>query len=148
MTLGVENIAPTKFPPTEAIIPNIRITTPVDPSNTSALSRSGPSLPSGSGVNVRSASTIVGSVAYHYSKNISIQFYIVPPIAYEVDAAGSLDGVGIGLNYTTFLSESPTPLLNGAFGGETDIKSDDSFGVALQAGLGTLDPVNSSSLTQ
>ncbi|MFT7525239.1 MAG: outer membrane protein [Arenicella sp.] len=127
---------------------------------------SGPGLPPGNGVNVRSASTIVGSVAYHFSKNISLQFYVAPPIAYDVDAAGSLDGVGkiaevdvllptlfvnytfdpilakvkpyigIGLNYTTFLSESPTPVLNGAFGGETDIKADDSFGVALQAGLG------------
>jgi outer membrane protein len=127
---------------------------------------SGPGLPPGNGVNVRSASTIVGSAAYHYSKNISLQFYVAPPIAYDVDAAGSLDGfgkiaevnvllptlfvnytfdpildkvkpyLGIGLNYTTFLSESPTPVLNGALGGETNIKADDSFGVALQAGLG------------
>jgi outer membrane protein len=118
---------------------------------------SGPGLPPGNGVNVRSASTIVGSVAYHYSKNISLQFYVAPPIAYDVGKIAEVDVllptlfvnytfdsildkvkpyVGIGLNYTTFLSESPTPVLNGAFGGETDIKADDSFGVALQAGLG------------
>ena len=126
---------------------------------------SGPGLPPGNGVNVRSSSTIVGSISYFYSNNISFQAYIAPPIAYEVDAAGSLEGVGhiadvdvllptffanytfdavlhsvkpfvgLGLNYSTFLLENPTPIFNGALGGQTDITLDDSFGSAFQTGL-------------
>jgi outer membrane protein len=127
---------------------------------------SGPGLPPGNGVSVSSASSIVGSIAYVYSNNISFQVYIAPPIGFEVNAAGSLQGVGqlahvdallptvlvnytfepifdsvktfvgLGLNYSTFFSEMPTPILNGALGGETHITLEDSLGLAFQAGLG------------
>jgi outer membrane protein len=43
--------------------------------------------------------------------------------------------LGVGVNYTTFFSEKTTNELNGALG-QSDISLDDSFGLAVEAGVG------------
>lgn len=125
---------------------------------------SGPGLPPSNTVEIKSSNTIAATIHYHQSENIDYQLYLAPPIEFDIYAAGSLQGaghlstvdvllptamvnytftnfgpfkpyVGAGLNYTIFSHEKSTATANGLLGGDTDIKLDNSFGVAVQVGL-------------
>ncbi|MFP4207807.1 MAG: OmpW/AlkL family protein [Wenzhouxiangella sp.] len=63
----------------------------------------------------------------HLPPTVSLQYHFAPGAALRPYA-------GIGLNYTTFFSESGTDTLNAALGGPSSLSIDDSFGVALQLG--------------
>ena len=59
---------------------------------------------------------------------LSLQYHFLPDADFN-------PFVGIGLNYTTFFSESASSSLEAALGGPTSIELDDSFGVAGQIGV-------------
>ncbi len=99
------------------------------------------------------------TVTYMLSDSLGIEVLASLPFTHDINGAGTLAGagkvgetsqlpptvslqhyfspqastrpyVGIGLNYTTFFDESTTGALAG-----TSLKLDDSFGIALQAGV-------------
>ena len=118
----------------------------------------------GSGVDVDNAVTLGFTVGYMVTDNLGIELLGVVPPEHDLEGDGSIAGlgdigdtkvlpptlsvqyhflpdadfnpfVGIGLNYTTFFSESASPSLEAALGGPTSIELDDSFGVAGQIGV-------------
>lgn len=63
----------------------------------------------------------------HLPPTLSLQYYFAPGAAFRPYA-------GIGVNYTTFFSESGTGTLEAALGGPSDLSISDSLGLALQLG--------------
>jgi outer membrane protein len=65
--------------------------------------------------------------------------WALPPtltLQYHVNPKGVVRPyVGAGINYTIFYSAKSTASLDGALGGSTGVKLNDSFGYALQAGV-------------
>lgn len=125
---------------------------------------SGPGLPPMNSVDVKSSSSIALTVSYYQNENISYQFYVAPPIDFDIHASGTIQGlghlstvdvllptalvnytfntmgsfkpyIGAGINYSIFSGEKSTPILEGALGGSTSVQLKNSFGIALQAGI-------------
>jgi len=65
--------------------------------------------------------------------------WALPPtltLQYHINPKGPVRPyVGAGINYTVFYSAKSTASLDGALGGSTRVKLNDSFGYALQAGV-------------
>lgn len=64
----------------------------------------------------------------HLPPTVSLQWY-------PATGAKLQPYLGVGLNYTVFFDTETTPALDTTLGGNTRIELDDSFGLALQAGL-------------
>ena len=103
------------------------------------------------------------TATYMYNANFGVELLAATPFSHDIAAQGALKGLGniakvkhlpptlsavyyfnsssafkpyagAGLNYTHFFDESATDSINGALGGSSSVKLDDSFGLALQLG--------------
>ena len=72
------------------------------------------------------ADTLAFGEVEHLPPTFSVQYHFLPDATFQ-------PFVGLGLNYTTFLSEDLDPGIPDALG-VTDFSLDDSFGVAVQVG--------------
>lgn len=113
----------------------------------------------GGKVDVNDNTQLSVNLTYMLSNNIGVEVIAATPFSHDIEGAGVLNGagkvaevkqlpptfmlqyhlspgattrpyVGAGLNYTFFFDEETTGALTG-----TDISLDDSFGLALQAGV-------------
>jgi outer membrane protein len=82
--------------------------------NDSSSEISGPGLPPGTGITVGEESSWVGSIEYHQTANISYQLFIGPKYSFDIDAGGSIAGLGNLGTIDAFLL--PTVLANYTFG--------------------------------
>jgi outer membrane protein len=118
----------------------------------------------GSAVGVDSDTGVGITFVYMLRQNVGIEVLGALPFKHDITGAGTIAGlgkiaktkqlpptvslqyhfsptsnvrpyVGIGLNYTFFFDEETTASLNGALGGPTNIKLDDSWGLALSGGV-------------
>lgn len=102
--------------------------------------------------------------SYFFNENLALGLLASTPFSHDVIASGSIEGLGriaeatqlpptltlqyhfpssdkfkpylgLGFNYTIFFDENSTSALDSALGGQTDVSLDNSFGVALEAGV-------------
>lgn len=123
--------------------------------SSTSLSGAGPN----STVGVDSDTQVFANLSYMIKENVAIELLAATPFSHDIKGTGALAGagkvgetkqlpptlsvqyhfkpkasvrpyVGAGINYTTFFSEKTTGALAG-----TSISLDDSFGLAVQAGV-------------
>ena len=136
----------------------------VDPDSDSGPIVIGGAPQGGTGVEVDSAATLYLNIGYALSENLVLELLADTTSKHDVNATGGLAGLGqivtvktlpptltlqwhfnpkgkvrpfagAGINYTTFLDETTSASLNNALGGPSSVKLDDSWGLALQAGM-------------
>ncbi len=118
----------------------------------------------GSEVGLDSNVQLGATLVYMMTDRVGIELLVATPFSHDIESKGSLAALGnvgdfkhlpptlsvqyyfnheqdlrpylgVGLNYTFFFDEESSDALDLALGGPTDIKADDSPGVAVQAGL-------------
>ena len=117
-----------------------------------------------SGVSVDSDTQLGLTVTYMLTENIGVGILASTPFTHDVSGEGSISGlgkiveatqlpptvtlqyhfqseskykpyIGAGVNYTIFFDEEASSSLEGALGGPTTVSLDNSFGLALEAGI-------------
>ncbi len=133
--------------------------TNVDPDSDNGNIKSGVPVLGGAAINVDDDTSVGVTGLYMITDNIGVELLAATPFQHDISVGGTQIGstdhlpptlsaqwhfnsdgdvhpyVGLGLNYTNFFSEESNDVAVQGLGTISDIRLDDSWGVAVQAGV-------------
>ncbi len=133
--------------------------TNVDPDSDNGNIKSGVPVLGGAAINVDDDTSVGVTGLYTITDNIGVELLAATPFQHDISVGGTQIGstdhlpptlsaqwhfnsdgdvhpyVGLGLNYTNFFSEESNDVAVQGLGTISDIRLDDSWGVAVQAGV-------------